>query len=264
MSQVTIIAFYKFVDLDNLESLQTFLIETCQSLGLKGSILLAHEGINGMLAGSRGAIDNFLVQLKQESRFSDIEHKESFHDAQPFNKLKVRLKPEIVNLGDISANPNIAVGKYVEPANWNDLINNPHVLLIDTRNDYEVELGTFKNAMNPNTASFTEFPDYVQSQLADAKYKKIAMFCTGGIRCEKATSYLLQQGYEEVYHLKGGILKYLEEVPQSESLWQGECFVFDDRISVDHDLQPTNKAFCPTCNRVIEMDGTCPACEASA
>lgn len=224
-------AFYHFADLHDYEAWQAPLKQFCEELGLRGTILLAKEGINSTIAGTREAIDQLLAHLRSDVRLQDLEHKESFCAGLPFQRMKVRLKKEIVKLGVPEINPRDRVGTYVNPQEWNDLINDPDVLLIDTRNTYEVEFGTFKGAVNPNIETFGEFPNYVK-QLDPEKHQKIAMFCTGGIRCEKASAYMLSQGFPEVYHLKGGILKYIEEVPEEESIWEGECFVFDDRVSL--------------------------------
>lgn len=236
---MTIIAtFYKFVSLKNLVDFQQSLGQNCLELGVKGTILLAPEGINGTIAGSRETIDSLLGLLRSHPLLSDLDSKESFAAQPPFKRMKVRLKREIVTLGIANVKPRLQVGTYVSPQDWNKLISDPGVTVIDTRNHYEIALGTFKGAENPQTKSFGKFPDYVYHHLDPKKQKKVALFCTGGIRCEKATSYLLAQGFEEVYHLKGGILKYFEEVPTEESLWEGECFVFDERITVNQDLEP--------------------------
>ncbi len=203
---------------------------------MKGILLLAPEGINGTVGGTREAIDTFLITLKSDSRFADLSHKESFAEEMPFYRLKVRLKNEIVTMRMPEANPSKIAGTYVDPKDWNALISDPDVVVLDTRNDYEVQIGTFKNALNPKTEVFVDFPAYVRDKLEAPKSKKVAMFCTGGIRCEKASAFMKLEGYEEVYHLKGGILKYLEEVPKEESLWEGDCFVFDQRVSVGHQL----------------------------
>ena len=226
-------AFYHFTELSDYETMRTPLKEFCNALNLKGTILLAKEGINSTIAGSREAIDALLAHLRNDPRLQNLEHKESYCDGIPFQKMKVRLKKEIVTLGLPDIDPRYRVGTYVAPKDWNALIADPDVVVIDTRNNYEVEFGTFKGAINPNLETFGEFPDYVQAQLSPEKHQKVAMFCTGGIRCEKASAYMLSQGFSEVYHLQGGILKYIEEVPKEESVWEGECFVFDDRISID-------------------------------
>lgn len=266
---VVVAALYKFVTLDDYRELREPLLQRCIDAGIKGSLLLAQEGINGTIAGSRAALDAVLVYLKSDPRFADIEHKESFESAQPFLRMKVKLKKEIVTMGIDGIDPNRLVGTYVEPQDWNALISDPEVLVIDTRNDYEVEIGTFENALNPNLKVFREFPEYVR-QFDPAKHKKVAMFCTGGIRCEKASAFMLHAGFDEVYHLRGGILKYLEQVPEPESLWRGECFVFDNRVAVDHALQKGNYDLCHACgwgvtatdkqSPLYEEGVSCPRC----
>jgi UPF0176 protein len=233
-------AFYQFAALPDYRELREPLRAVCSNLGLKGSVLLAREGINGTLAGRHDAIDRLVDELRHGSlfggRLDHLELKFSHAAAMPFQRLKVRLKKEIVTFGDASADPTQQVGIYVEPADWNALIAAPDTLVIDTRNAFEVAMGTFAGAVDPGIASFGQFKDFAAQELASAKHRKIAMFCTGGIRCEKASSYLLAQGFAEVYHLKGGILKYLEEVPETKSRWHGECFVFDERIALGHGL----------------------------
>ena len=263
--KLTVVAtLYKFINLPDCNELQTTLLSYCQSQRIKGTILLAQEGINGTIAGSRQQIDNFLTFIRSDSRFADLEYKESYTEIPPFERLKIRLKPEIVTLGLPEVDPNEKVGTYVEPENWNDLISNPEVIVIDTRNDYEISIGTFKGAENPQTQTFRDFPDYVKQNLDSHKHKKVAMFCTGGIRCEKASSYLISQGFQEVYHLKGGILKYLEEIPPEESLCEGECFIFDQRITVSHNLETGNQELCFGCGYpVSETDKTSPKYEKS-
>ncbi len=259
---IVVAALYKFVSLPDYRELQAPLISFCQSQEIKGTILLAQEGINGTIAGYRQQIDAVLAFLRADSRFADLEHKESYTETPPFERIKVRLKKEIVTLGLPEINPNEKVGIYVEPEAWNDLISNPEVTVIDTRNDYEVTIGTFKGAENPQTQTFRDFPQYVKQHLDSSKQKKVALFCTGGIRCEKASSYLLSQGFEEVYHLKGGILKYLEAVPPEESLWEGECFVFDERVSVGHGLEIGSHELCFCCGHPIsEGDKSSPKYE---
>lgn len=226
-------AFYHFTDLPDYETMSSPLKEFCDVHQLKGTILLAKEGINSTIAGSREAIDAVLAYLRNDPRLHDLAHKESYCQGIPFQRMKVRLKKEIVTLGVPDIDPRYRVGTYVDPKDWNALIADPDVIVIDTRNNYEVEFGTFKGAVNPSLETFGEFPNYVQDQLNPEKHQKVAMFCTGGIRCEKASAYMLSQGFGEVYHLKGGILKYIEEVPIEESIWEGECFVFDDRVSID-------------------------------
>jgi len=224
--------FYHFADLADYKSMRPVITDFCNSHDLKGVILLAQEGINSTIAGSRLGIDALLSYLRSDSRLQALEHKETFCDVMPYQKLRVRLKKELVKFGVSDIDPSREVGVYVEPKDWNALITDPDVVVIDTRNIYEVEFGTFKGAIDPNLDFFHEFPKYVEENLKTNKRQKIAMFCTGGIRCEKASAYVLAQGFDEVYHLKGGILKYLAEVPTEESLWQGECFVFDDRITL--------------------------------
>ena len=248
---VIVAALYKFVKLPDYVEKQQALLSYCQAQGIKGTILLAEEGINGTIAGSRQGIDAVINFLRSDSRFTDLEYKESTAESPPFQRMKVRLKNEIVTLGIPEIKPSEQVGTYVNPKDWNEIISNPEVTVIDTRNDYEVNIGTFQRAENPQTESFREFPEYVSKNLNPNKHKKVAMFCTGGIRCEKATSYLISQGFQEVYHLKGGILKYLEEVPPEQSLWEGECFVFDERIAVRHGLEPGSYHMCVSCGHPI-------------
>ncbi|WP_017318963.1 oxygen-dependent tRNA uridine(34) hydroxylase TrhO [Mastigocladopsis repens] len=256
---LVVAALYKFVRLPDFADKQYPLLSLCQEHGVKGTILLAAEGINGTIVGSRQAIDSVLSFLRSDPCLADLEHKESYADDPPFERMKVRLKKEIVTIGLPGVDPNEQVGNYVSPKDWNGLISDPEVTVIDTRNDYEVSIGTFKGAQNPHTESFRDFPEYVHNHLDPKKHKKVALFCTGGIRCEKASSFMLSQGFQEVYHLKGGILKYLEEVPESESLWDGECFVFDQRIAVRHALEPGSYDMCPSCGRPIsEADKLSP------
>ncbi|TVQ44081.1 MAG: rhodanese-related sulfurtransferase [Gloeocapsa sp. DLM2.Bin57] len=232
-----IASFYKFVSLPDFVSLKPSLLLKCQEEGIKGTILLAAEGINGTICGSSESISNILAFLRSDSRLADLPSLESSCDFVPFDRLKVRLKKEIVTIGIPEVDPTCCVGTYVKPQDWNKLISDRDVLLIDTRNDYEYELGTFRGAINPQTDAFGEFPDYIRSRLAENPNQKLALFCTGGIRCEKATSFLLAQGFKDVYHLEGGILRYLAEIPPTESLWEGECFVFDQRITLTHGLK---------------------------
>jgi UPF0176 protein len=258
MTQV-VATFYKFVRLPDFVEKREPLLAYCQAQSIKGTILLAAEGINGTIAGSRQAINSVLSFLRSDPRLADLEPKESYADAQPFDRMKVRLKKEIVTLGLPEINPSDRVGTYVSPKEWNTLISDPDVIVIDTRNDYEVSIGTFQGAQNPKTRSFHEFPDYVRDRLDPNKHKKVAMFCTGGIRCEKASSFMMAQGFQGVYHLKGGILKYLEEVPEEESLWQGECFVFDRRIAMRHGLEEGTHGMCRSCGHPIsDEDKTSP------
>ncbi|WP_372737449.1 rhodanese-related sulfurtransferase [Neptunomonas sp.] len=251
MSHTVVCALYKFVALDDYQELRAPLYDVMKSNAVRGTLLLAREGINGTVSGTREAIDALLAWLKSDARLADIDHKESLHERQPFKRTKVKLKKEIVTLGVEGIDPKRVVGTYVEPKDWNALISDPDVVLVDTRNDYEVQVGTFQHAVNPQTESFREFPEYVKQHMNPAKQKKVAMFCTGGIRCEKSTAYLKEQGFDEVYHLKGGILKYLEEVPQEASLWEGECFVFDDRVTVNHQLEKGQYDQCNACRMPI-------------
>lgn len=251
---IVVAALYKFVALPDYVALREPLLQRCLDLEVRGTLLLAEEGINGTVAGSREGIDQLLAYLRADERFKDLVHKESFYEQTPFYRTKVKLKKEIVTMGVPGTDPRSIVGTYVKPTEWNRLISDPDVLLVDTRNDYEVKLGTFQGAVNPATESFREFPGYVAENLDPAKHKKVAMFCTGGIRCEKSTAYLKSQGFEEVYHLEGGILKYLEEVPEAESLWQGECYVFDNRVSVNHQLQRGQYDLCHGCRLPVSAD----------
>lgn len=273
MEQVVVAALYKFVSLPDYKEIQPALLKECIELGVKGTLLLAPEGINGTIAGSREGIDRVLEYLRSDERFGDIDHKESVATSMPFIRMKVKLKKEIVTLGVTGVDPTKRVGNYLNPLEWNELLADPEVLTIDTRNDYEVSIGRFKGArevVDPQTTTFREFPEYVKKNFDPQKHKKIAMYCTGGIRCEKASSYMLNLGFENVYHLKGGILKYLEEVPEGESLWEGECFVFDERVAVTHGLKEGSYDQCHGCRHPIteEMKGSeyyvpgvsCPLC----
>lgn len=246
---VVVTAFYKFVSLPDFKDIRDELLSRCMDAGMRGSILLATEGINGTVAASREATDEIFGWLGSDERFADLEIKESLSKRLPFRRMKVRLKKEIVTFGQ-PVDPTERVGTYVAPGDWNEVISSPDVLVIDTRNVEEVALGSFDNAVDPGTESFGEFADYVAT-LDPEEHPKIAMFCTGGIRCEKASSYMLDQGFAEVFHLKGGILQYLEDVDPAESMWRGECFVFDERVTVDHDLQPGDYTLCRGCRRVL-------------
>eukprot|EP01059_Diplonema_ambulator_P021284 TRINITY_DN35364_c0_g1_i1.p1 TRINITY_DN35364_c0_g1~~TRINITY_DN35364_c0_g1_i1.p1 ORF type:complete len:346 (+),score=124.19 TRINITY_DN35364_c0_g1_i1:32-1039(+) len=238
-----IVALYKFVKVDEPEVLKRDLEELTGKYGIKGMLLVASEGLNGTISGTEGSLRRMLSDLKEDERFKDIEWKEA-RGQRPFLRMRVRLKQEIVALGVPGVDPTQCVGTYVEPKDWNSIISDPNVTVIDTRNDYEVGVGTFKGAIDPKTATFKEFPRFCETL---DKSKQVAMFCTGGIRCEKASSYLLQQGFDTVYHLKGGILKYLEEVPEGDSMWEGECFVFDDRVGVRHGLAVGDLRLCRAC-----------------
>ena len=267
---IVVAALYKFVALPDYKDLQKPLQKVCFKNKIKGTILLAEEGINGTVAGTREAIDALCTFFQQDDRLHALEYKESFADKMPFYRMKVRLKKEIVTLGVPGVSPVKEVGQYLDPEDWNKLLDDPEVCVVDTRNDYEVEVGTFKNALNPDTKTFGEFPSYVKQHMDPKKQKKVAMFCTGGIRCEKSTSYMLEQGFEEVYHLKGGILKYLETIDQKDSKWEGECFVFDNRVSVKHGLELGDYELCHGCRMPInaaakesekfERGVSCPKC----
>ena len=247
----TVAALYHFSRFDDPAALKPPLEALCQTQGLSGTLLLAPEGINGTVAGSRDGIDALLAHVRGLPGCAGLEHKESMASDQPFPRMKVRLKREIVTMGQPDVDPTAAVGSYVAPADWNALIDDPDTVVIDTRNDYEVAIGTFQGAIDPDTQSFGEFPEWWQANANRFEGKKIAMFCTGGIRCEKSTNYLIGQGVEEVFHLKGGILKYLEEVPQEDSRWDGSCFVFDGRVSVDHGLAEGPHVLCHACRRPL-------------
>lgn len=248
---IVVAALYHFTALENFQALHKPLLDTMLKLEVKGTLLLAHEGINGTVAGTQQSINQLLDWIRSDSRLKDIDAKFSFDDNMPFYRTRVKLKKEIVTMGVEDIDPINSAGTYVKPEDWNDLISDPDVVLVDTRNDYESAIGTFKNAMIPNTTSFREFPEYTASELAGFKKRKVAMFCTGGIRCEKSTAYLKQQGFDEVYHLQGGILKYLEQVPEAESRWEGECFVFDNRVSVNHALEKGSYDQCHACRLPI-------------
>ncbi len=263
-------ALYHFTRFDDPAALRGPLLDLCNSHGIRGSLLLAGEGINGTIAGTRAGIDAVLAHIQALPGCAGLEWKESPAETMPFGRMKVRLKREIVTMGQPDVDPRARVGHYVEAADWNALISSPDVAVIDTRNDYEVSIGTFAGAVDPGTRSFREFPQWWEENRERFHNKRIAMFCTGGIRCEKSTNYLLSQGVEEVFHLRGGILKYLEEVPQDQSLWQGECFVFDGRVSVGHGLVPGQNESCGACRRAVtpearqhpayEKGVCCPAC----
>ncbi|SFO97110.1 oxygen-dependent tRNA uridine(34) hydroxylase TrhO [Tranquillimonas alkanivorans] len=250
----TVAALYRFTTFDDPAALRGPLLEVCARNGVRGTLLLAREGINGTIVGPREGLDATLEHIRTLPGCADIEWKESTAQEMPFGRMKVRLKREIVTMGQPGVDPKAAVGHYVEPSEWNDLIAAPDVAVIDTRNDYEVAIGTFEGAVDPETRSFGEFPEWWEKNRHRFHNKRIAMFCTGGIRCEKSTNFLLGQGVEEVFHLKGGILKYLEEVPQDQSLWQGECFVFDERVAVGHGLSEGTHRLCRACRRPVSLD----------
>ena len=260
MNKICIISFYKFVTILDLEKLKIQIENICLMFETKGTILIAPEGINGTIEGSKDNIEKFLETLKNNKSFSDIIPKYSYSSKDSFNRMKVRLKKEIVTIGNTEVNPNKYIGKYIEPNDWNELISDPNTILIDTRNAYEVAIGTFKGAINPKTKSFRDLPNWIKNNLEnvddDYKNKKIAMFCTGGIRCEKSTSYLVQKGFTNVSHLKGGILKYLENIPKKKSLWNGECFVFDQRVSVAEELKPGSYLMCHGCRMPLKPEDT--------
>ncbi|WP_151718173.1 oxygen-dependent tRNA uridine(34) hydroxylase TrhO [Gemmobacter serpentinus] len=267
---ITIAALYHFTRFSEPAALQAPLQALCNARGVKGSLLLAQEGVNGTIAGTREGVDAVLAHLRALPGCADLEHKESYSPEMPFGRMKVKLKREIVTMGQPDIDPRARVGHYVAAEDWNALISEPDVVVIDTRNDYEVAIGTFEGAIDPGTASFREFPAWWEANRARFHNKRVAMFCTGGIRCEKSTNFLLGQGVEDVYHLKGGILKYLEEVPEDRSLWNGQCYVFDQRVSVGHGLVPGDYDSCHACRRPVsaadkahpawEEGVCCPAC----
>ena len=270
--RIKVAALYRFVSFDAPEALQPMISEQCTQRGIKGTILLAREGINGTVAGAPEAIDALVTFLRAIPGCEELDVKYSHAREMPFYRMKVRLKKEIVTLGVDGIDPKREVGTYVQPEDWNALISDPDTVLIDTRNDYEVAIGTFEGAVDPRTKSFSEFPEWFRAHrdtLAAGK-TKFAMFCTGGIRCEKSTAFLKAEGIDDVYHLEGGILRYLENIPEAESKWQGECFVFDERVSVKHGLQLGEMELCHACRRPISqadkmsahfIEGvSCPAC----
>lgn len=270
MQKIVVAAFYQFVCLPDYRALRAPLLALCREQGLRGTILLASEGINATLAGSRDGINTVVRQLRSDPRLARLEPKESLADDMPFHRMKIKLKREIVTMGVPDTDPSKLVGTYLDATAWNEMVQDPDVLVIDTRNAYEVDIGTFTNATSPNTESFSEFPDYAEQALAKHKDRKLALFCTGGIRCEKATSYLKARGFEQVYHLQGGILKYLETVSPEDNLWRGECYVFDGRVSVDKHLQPGHYDSCHACGYPLsdeakaspdyEAGVSCPRC----
>jgi UPF0176 protein len=267
---IEIAAFYLFARVADAPALQARLRKLCERHAIKGIILVAPEGINGTIAATPLNLQAALVELRAEPGFHGLKHKASFTSAMPFRHLKVRLKREIVTIGDASVDPVAKVGDYVEPEDWNRLIADPDVLVIDARNGFEVAVGTFEGALDPQTRSFSEFPDYVRRNLDPARHRKVAMFCTGGIRCEKASSFMLREGFEQVFHLKGGILNYLEHIPEAQSLWRGGCFVFDERVAVGHGLKPLPLRLCLSCDAPLTSEAlqspdyeegvSCPAC----
>ena len=271
-------ALYKFVELPDFAELQAPLLACCEAHGVKGTLLLASEGINGTIAGLPDSVYAVLAFLRRDPRLATLEHKEAYAARMPFHRMKVRLKREIVTLGVPGVHPALMAGRYVKPQAWNQLLEDPSVVLVDTRNDYEVAIGTFKGAVNPATQTFSELPAWVKKEMAeggklapvDGKLPKVAMFCTGGIRCEKSTAFFRAKGFDEVYHLEGGILKYLETMPEAQSRWQGECFVFDERVSVGHGLSEGTHTLCRSCRDPVsaadrqsplyEVGVSCPLC----
>lgn len=253
--QVVIAAFYHFANLEDYIEMRDSLKRFCINLDLKGTILLAREGINSTISGSRKAIDTLIAHLRSDARFAGLEWKESYLDTKPFAKMKVRLKREIVNMGVPDLNMD-SKGQYIAPQDWDEFIQRSDVIVIDTRNEYETRIGTFKGAIDPDTKYFRQFPEWADNWAQDKLQgnKKIAMFCTGGIRCEKSTTYMKKLGFEEVYHLKGGILQYFEDTKNQNNMWEGECFVFDDRAAVDHSLKPSGNLLCKSCDAPIQAD----------
>jgi UPF0176 protein len=280
MPQFLTAALYQFVELPDFAELQAPLLARCEAHGVKGTLLLAAEGINGTIAGLPEGVQAVLAFLRADPRLAKLEHKEAWAAQMPFYRMKVRLKREIVTMGVPEVHPALMAGEYVKPGDWNALIHEPGVVLVDTRNDYEVSIGTFAGAINPHTSSFSELPAWVEREMAeggklaaqDGRKPKVAMFCTGGIRCEKSTALLRSKGFDEVYHLEGGILKYLETVPEAQSTWEGECFVFDERVSVGHGLKPGGFTLCRSCrdplseqdraSPLYELGVSCPHCHA--
>jgi UPF0176 protein len=270
---IAVSAFYRFFDFPDHRAKQSDILAAFKPLGVKGSVLLAAEGVNGTIAAPHNALPHALAALEKICGSGPIEVKFSHAETMPFKRMKVRLKKEIVTIGDVYARPHEMVGEYVEAAQWNALISDPDVIVVDTRNTYEVKVGTFRGAIDPGTDSFSQFPHWVRERLAHNKSTKIATFCTGGIRCEKATSFMRHEGFEKVYHLKGGILKYLEDIPAEQSLWDGACFVFDERVAVGHGLALSDHSMCHGClhpvsaaerqSPLYEEGVCCPACAAT-
>ncbi len=256
-----VIAFYKFVQIDDCDTYAPILKQHMLDRDIMGTILLAEEGINGTICGLPSAIEELVEIMRSHAGLEDLPYKSSYAPGHVFNRAKVKVKPSLISLGaeiDETIDPNQLVGEYVDPKDWNDLISDPEVVLIDTRNDYEYYAGTFEGAIDPKITRFRDLPEFVNKNFDPKVHKKVAMFCTGGIRCEKSTAWMLQQGYEHVYHLKGGILKYLEDVPQEQSKWKGDCYVFDERVGVNHDLQPSDEAkFCPNCGHALTTKLRC-------
>lgn len=270
---IRVAALYRFARFADPAALRAPLLAVCTANGIKGTLLLAGEGINGTIAGMPAAIDAVIAHIRALPGCAALEVKDSYAGSPPFHRMKVRLKREIVTMGQPDIDPLAGTGHYVKPADWNALIAGPDTVVIDTRNDYEVKVGTFAGAIDPATGSFSDFPDWFRAHRGDLAGKKIAMFCTGGIRCEKSTAFLKAEGMDQVYHLEGGILKYLEDVPAADSLWHGECFVFDQRVSVGHGLTPGTHSLCHACRMPVspadrasplyEEGVSCPACHAA-
>ncbi|MFT7670539.1 MAG: UPF0176 protein [Planctomycetota bacterium] len=270
MSPLSVAAFYKFAALPDYQEWQEPLLDVCAQNHVEGTLLLAPEGINGTIAGPLNGVQAVLDFLARDERFAGLECKWSSASSPPFQRMKVRLKKEIVTMGVDKIDPNQIVGTYVDPKDWNELLEDPDVVVIDARNDYEIGIGTFKGAQDPEIKSFREFPEWLRQRFKAGDNPKVAMFCTGGIRCEKSTAFLKQEGLQEVFHLKGGILKYLENVPEKESLWEGECFVFDERVSVIHGLRQGSYEQCRACGTPINahdressdyaLGVSCPTC----
>ncbi|MEE4199959.1 oxygen-dependent tRNA uridine(34) hydroxylase TrhO [Erythrobacter sp.] len=271
-TRVQVAALYQFTRFDDPAALRAPLLTACEAAGIRGTLLLAMEGINGTIAGSDDAIAEALAHIRALPGCAALDVKYSLSESMPFHRMKVRLKREIVSMGESDVDPSASVGRYVEPADWNALISDPDTLVIDTRNDYEVAVGSFEGALDPQTPSFRDFPAWFRANRERllAGRTRVAMFCTGGIRCEKSTSFLRAEGVEDVFHLRGGILRYLEEVPESESLWRGDCFVFDERVTVRHGLETGEYGLCRACRRPVSLldraspgfeEGvSCPAC----
>jgi UPF0176 protein len=257
---IVVAALYKFTPMHDLTEIRARLCSAADVAGTRGTLLIAPEGINGTVAGTRGGIDNLLATIRTLPGCDDLEHKEAEAETLPFARMKVRIKREIVTMGVAELDPSTNAGTYVAPPDWNALISDPDVMIVDARNDYEHAIGSFVGAINPKTSSFRELPGWLEQNLKQHERTKIAMFCTGGIRCEKSTAFLKALGFRDVYHLKGGILKYLEEIPPDRSLWHGACFVFDERVSVGHGLEPGPHVLCRSCGWAIEQDQRCPRC----
>lgn len=269
---IQVAALYRFTPFEDPSALREPLLAACEAVGVKGTLLLAREGINGTIAGTDNAIAAVLDHIRNLPGCADTDVKFSYAPTMPFNRMKVRLKREIVTMGEPDVDPRASVGRYVDAEDWNALISDPDTVVIDTRNDYEIAVGTFEGAVDPHTASFRDFPRWFRENREEllAGKKKVAMFCTGGIRCEKSTSFLRGEGVDEVFHLKGGILKYLETIPEAQSKWHGDCFVFDERVTVRHGLEPGDYSMCRACRRPVSAEDkasehfvegvSCPKC----